>query len=231
MIITIDGPAGAGKSTVSQKVALKLGLNFLDTGALYRALAYSLDKNKVSPVPGDKLNKELKKMEVQLSDGLVLVNGTDVTKEIRSSYVDKIVSPYSALPRVRAHLLGLQRRQANYGKGIVAEGRDIGSVVFPKADVKVFLTASVEERAMRRYKERLAKGKAAIYDEILLTMKERDKIDSTREAAPLVKPEGAHLLDSSDMTEQQVVDEIVRIVMEKMADSNFTPEGSVQNVE
>jgi len=213
MIVAIDGPAGAGKSTVSKKVASKLGLNFLDTGALYRALAYSLDKNAVPPVSGDKLNEELKKLDVQLSDGAVLVNGIDVSKEIRSPHVDNIVSPYSTLPQLRAHLLDLQRRQALVGKGVVAEGRDIGSVVFPEADVKIFLTASAEERAMRRYKERLGKGEEAIYDDILLSVKERDRIDSTREAAPLVKPEGAYLIDSSDMSEEQVVDEIVRFAL------------------
>jgi cytidylate kinase len=212
LIIAIDGPAGAGKSTVSKKVASKLGLNYLDTGALYRALAYLLDKKGIPPVPGDKLNEELDIIGIQLSDNKVLVNGIDVSKEIRTPHVDKIVSPYSALSQLRARLLDLQRRQAFFGNGIVAEGRDIGSVVFPKADIKIFLTASAEERAMRRYKERLAKGESAIYDEILLSVKERDMIDSTREAAPLVKPEGACLIDSSNMSEQQVVDEIVSIV-------------------
>jgi len=213
LIVAIDGPAGAGKSTVSKKVASELGLNFLDTGALYRALAYSLDRIGIPPVPGDKLDEELKKLDVQLSGGAVFVNGADVSKEIRTPHVDNIVSPYSALSQLRAHLLDLQRRQALFGKGVVAEGRDIGSVVFPEADCKIFLTASAEERAMRRYKERLVKGEEPVYEEILSSVKERDRIDSTREAAPLVKPEGAYLLDSSDMTEQQVVDEIVRIAL------------------
>jgi cytidylate kinase len=213
MIIAIDGPAGAGKSTISKKVALKLDLNYLDTGALYRALAYSLDKNGTPPVPGDKLCEELNKLDVRFSGGKVIVNGEDVSEEIRTVHVDKIVSPYSALSQLRAHLLDLQRRQAFVGKGVVAEGRDIGSVVFPEAEIKIFLTASAEERAMRRYKERLAKGESAIYDEILLSVKERDRIDSTREAAPLTKPEGAYLIDSSFMSEQQVVDEIVSITI------------------
>ena len=220
MIVAIDGPAGAGKSTVSKKVASKLGLNFLDTGALYRALAYSLDKNETPPVPGDKLNDELQKSDVQLSGGKVFVNGLDISKEIRCPHVDKIVSPYSALPQLRTHLLDLQRRQALIGKGVVAEGRDIGSVVFPKADVKIFLTASAEERAMRRYKERVAKGEEAVYDEILSSVIERDRIDSTRETAPLVKPEGAYLVDSSCMTEEQVVDEIVSIALKVMGVQN-----------
>jgi len=216
MIIAIDGPAGAGKSTVSKKVASKLGLNFLDTGALYRALAYVLDKNGIPPVHGDKLKEELNRIDVQLSDGKVIVNGVDVSKEIRSPHVDRIVSPYSALLEVRACLLGLQRRQATYGNGVVAEGRDIGSVVFPEADVKVFLTATAEERAMRRYKERLAKGETAIYDEILLSVKERDTIDSTREFSPLLIADGAYEIDSSDMSEQQVIDKIVSIAKDIM---------------
>ncbi|MCL1875776.1 MAG: (d)CMP kinase [Synergistaceae bacterium] len=211
MIIAIDGPAGAGKSTVSKKVASKLGLNFLDTGALYRALAYALDVKGIPPVPGDEMGEELSKLEVELSGGMVYVNGADVSKQIRTPHADRIVSPYSALPQLRSHLLELQRRQALFGKGIVAEGRDIGSIVFPRADVKIFLTASAEERAMRRYRERLAKGEAAIYDEILLSVRERDRIDSTRDVAPLLKPEGSHLIDSSSMSEEQVVDEIVRI--------------------
>ena len=211
MIIAIDGPAGAGKSSVSKKVASSLGLNFLDTGALYRALAYALDSAGIPPVPGEKLDEELRKLEVKLSDGKVYVNEMDVSKEIRTPHADSIVSPYSALSQLRAYLLDTQRRQALYGKGVVAEGRDIGSVVFPNADVKIFLTASPEDRAMRRYKERLAKGETAVYDEILLSVKERDRIDSTRETAPLVKPDDAHLIDSSNMTEQQVVDEIVRL--------------------
>ncbi|MCL2147082.1 MAG: (d)CMP kinase [Synergistaceae bacterium] len=211
MIIAIDGPAGAGKSSISKKVASKLGLNYLDTGALYRALAYALDVNGTPPAQGDRLNEELKKLDVQLVDGMVIVNGTDVSKEIRTPHVDKIVSPYSALSQLRERLLDLQRRQAFLGKGIVAEGRDIGSVVFPEADIKIFLTASPEERAMRRYKERLARGESAIYEEVLQIVKERDRIDSTREAAPLVKPEGAYLIDSSFMSEQQVVDEIIGI--------------------
>ena len=211
MIIAIDGPAGAGKSTISKKVASRLGLNYLDTGALYRALAYALDANGTPPALSDKLNEELKKLDVQLVDGKVIVNGADVSKEIRTPSADKIVSPYSALSPLRAHLLDMQRRQAFLGKGIVAEGRDIGSVVFPEADIKIFLTASPEERAMRRYKERLAKGEIAIYEEVLLSVKERDRIDSTREVAPLIKPEGAYLIDSTFMSEQQVVDEIVSI--------------------
>jgi cytidylate kinase len=224
MIIAIDGPAGAGKSTISKKVASELGLNFLDTGALYRALAYALDANGIPPVSGDKLNEELTKLDVQLAGGMVKVNGIDVSAEIRTPHVDKIVSPYSALSQLRAHLLDLQRRQAFWGKGIVAEGRDIGSVVFPEADIKIFLTASPEERAMRRYKERLAKGENAMYDEVLKSVKERDRIDSTREVAPLTKPEEAYLIDSSFMSEQQVVDMIVSITIKKV---NSDLEGSV----
>lgn len=210
MILTIDGPAGAGKSTVSKKVASRLGLNFLDTGALYRALAWALCKMKVAPAECAKMNEALQKIDVELADGKVLVNGDDVSSKIRTSEVDKIVSPYSAIASVRARLLGLQRRQTEKG-GLVAEGRDLGSVVFPNADVKIFLTASAEERATRRYKERVTKGESPDYGEILASVIERDRIDSTREIAPLKKPEGAHVVDSSSMPEPQVVEEIVRI--------------------
>jgi len=220
MIIAIDGPAGAGKSSVSKKVASALGLNFLDSGALYRALAYFLDKNGVPPVLGDELNEELINVEVKLSDGKVIVNGDDVSIEIRTPHVDNIVSLYSALPQVRARLLGLQRDQPSFGKGIVAEGRDMGSVVFPNADVKIFLTASAEERAMRRFKERLAKGETPVYEKILLGVKERDTIDSTREVSPLLIADGAHEIDTSDMTEQQVVEKIISIAKEKTGHSD-----------
>lgn len=218
MILTIDGPAGAGKSTVAKKVAARLGLNFLDTGALYRAVAWALSERNISPDMD--LSAALAKIDVRLDDGKVFVNGEDVSLKIRTPEIDRIVSPYSALPQVRQRLLGIQREQNIPGKkGLVAEGRDVGSAVFPDADVKIFLTAGAEERANRRYKERIARGEAPDYTEILASVIERDRIDSSRDVAPLTKPDGAHVVDSSNLTEQQVIGIIVGLAEENLRNS------------
>ena len=139
-VIAIDGPAGAGKSTVARLVAAKLGINYLDTGALYRALAYFLDSISVPPVEGEALNKALFDVNVAINGKTVLLNGNDISDLIRTPAVDKIASLYSALPSVREKLLSIQRDQVLKG-GLVADGRDMGTVVFPFAPVKIFLTA------------------------------------------------------------------------------------------
>ena len=207
-VITIDGPAGAGKSSVAKDIARELGINYLDTGAIYRATALILAEAEIKPGDDEYMREALSKIRVELKGGKVLVNDFDVSGEIRTPEVDELSSVYSALPAVREALLGLQREQQKHGS-IVAEGRDVGSVVFPNALVKFFLTASPEARAKRRYSERISKGKPADYDEILAAIVERDKHDSTRETAPLTVPEGAIILDTSDMTEQQVTQFII----------------------
>ena len=156
-VITIDGPAGAGKSSVAKDVARELGINYLDTGAIYRAIALLLAKSEVSPDNEEFLREALSEIRVELKDGRVLVNDFDVSGEIRTPEVDELASVYSAVPAVREALLGLQQEQEKHGS-IVAEGRDVGSVVFPKARVKFFITASPEARARRRYLERISKG-------------------------------------------------------------------------
>ena len=210
-VITIDGPAGAGKSSVAKDIARELGINYLDTGAIYRATALILAEAEIKPGDDEYMREALSKIRVELKGGKVLVNDFDVSGEIRTPEVDELSSVYSALPVVRQALLGLQREQQKHGS-IVAEGRDVGSVVFPNALVKFFLTASPEARAKRRYSERISKGKPADYDEILAAIVERDKHDSTRETAPLTVPEGAIILDTSDMTEQQVTEFIINHV-------------------
>ena len=210
-VITIDGPAGAGKSSVAKDIARELGINYLDTGAIYRAIALILAEAEIKPSDDEYLREALGKIRVELKGGKVLVNDFDVSGEIRTPEVDELASVYSALPIVRKALLGLQQEQEKHGS-IVAEGRDVGSVVFPNALVKFFLTASPEARAKRRYSERVSKGKSANYDEILAAIVERDKNDSTRETAPLTVPEGAVYLDTSDMTEQQVTQFIIEHV-------------------
>ena len=212
-VITIDGPAGAGKSSVAKRVAQSLGIKYLDTGAIYRAIALILAKSEIKPDNEEYLREALSEIKIELGENSVLVNGFDVSGEIRTSEVDELASIYSALPVVREALLGLQQDQEKYGS-IVAEGRDVGSVVFPKASAKFFLTASPEARAKRRYLERVNKGKPANYDEILQSIKHRDKNDSQRELAPLSIPEGATYLDTSDMTEDEAVNFIIHHVNE-----------------
>lgn len=212
-VITIDGPAGAGKSSVAKRVAQSLGIKYLDTGAIYRAIALILAKSEIKPDNEEYLREALSEIKIELGENSVLVNGFDVSGEIRTSEVDELASIYSALPVVREALLGLQQDQEKYGS-IVAEGRDVGSVVFPKASAKFFLTASPEARAKRRYLERVNKGKPADYDEILQSIKHRDKNDSQRELAPLSIPEGATYLDTSDMTEDEAVNFIIHHVNE-----------------
>ncbi len=212
LLITIDGPAGAGKSTVAKIAAQKLGLPSLDTGAIYRAVTWWLKAANIAPQETVKLEAALKGISVSLSLEGLSVNGRDVTAEIRTSDVDEAVSSYSALKPVRDALLGLQREQAS--KGLVADGRDMGTVVFPDADLKIFLTADAEERAKRRYKERLDRGEKAEYQEILKYVNERDHYDMNREIAPLSPAPGCVILDSTNMSIEQVTDIIVCLAKE-----------------
>lgn len=217
-VITIDGPAGAGKSSAAKDTARELGIKYLDTGAIYRAIALILAKSEISPDNDKYLREALSEIKIVLRGDKVLVNDFDVSGEIRTPEVDELSSLYSAVPAVREALLGLQQEQKNYGS-IIAEGRDVGSVVFPDAKVKFFITASPEVRAKRRYDERIAKGKSADYDEILRAIKERDINDSTRKTAPLSIPEGAIYLDTSDMTEKEAVKFIVNHVREVLPEN------------
>ena len=215
-VITIDGPAGAGKSSVSKSAAKELGIKYLDTGAIYRAIALILAKSEVKPDNDEYLREALSEIKIILRDNKVLVNDFDVSSEIRTPEVDELASIYSAVPAIREALLGLQQKQKDYGS-IIAEGRDVGSVVFPDALVKFFITASPEVRAKRRYDERISKGREANYDEILRAIRERDINDSTRKTAPLSIPEGAIYLDTSDMTEKETVSFIVNHVREVLS--------------
>lgn len=214
-IVVLDGPAGAGKSTVARMLARELELPFLDTGALYRAVAYWLHRQKVPPEETPDLESRVLSLGVRLEGERVLVGQEDVTAAIRTEAVDRIVSLYAALPSVRRGLLELQRSQAE--QGLVAEGRDMASVVFPRADVKVYLTASPQVRARRRHEERLAAGQASDYEAILRQVEERDRIDSSRECAPLRVDEGALVVDTSDLSLPEVVDRLRRAVEGRVA--------------
>jgi cytidylate kinase len=211
-IITIDGPAGAGKSTVSKTLAKKLNYIYLDTGALYRALAYKTLKLKISLDDVSALANLCSSTTVVLKniDGQmkVSVDGEDVEEKIRTEEVGLAASKISTFAVVRERLLNLQREAGAQG-GIVAEGRDMGSVVFPHADYKFFLDAKLEERIKRRYEELLDKGASVEYKTIQKDMFTRDKQDKQREIAPLKAPDGAIIIDSDNLSAVEVVDKII----------------------
>jgi cytidylate kinase len=206
-VIVIDGPAGAGKSSAAREAASRLGLPFLDTGAIYRAITLVMLRADIPPRDGPALRGALRDFRVSFRGSRVIVGGEDVSEAIRAREIDDNVSPYSALPVVRDALMDIQRNQA--GDGLVAEGRDMGTVVFPDANLKIFLTASEEARAKRRFDERAAKGEPADYDEILTAIRKRDKIDSGRDVAPMKPAYDAIIFDTTDFTLEQVIEMIV----------------------
>lgn len=209
--IAIDGPAGAGKSTVAKRVAKELGFVYVDTGAMYRALAVYFLKQGLKPEETEKIAAACKKAEVTIGyeDGIqqVYLNGENVTGLLRTEAVGNMASVSSAIKEVRAQLLELQRELART-KDVVMDGRDIGTNILPNADVKVYLTASVETRAMRRYLELQEKGVSCDLQEIAHDIEERDTRDMNREIAPLKQAEDAVYLDSSDMSIEEVVSAI-----------------------
>ncbi|MBN1474908.1 MAG: (d)CMP kinase [Syntrophaceae bacterium] len=218
MIITIDGPAGAGKSTVSKALAEELGYLYLDTGSLYRALAYKALENKIPIDDEAALVNLCSRTEVDLKNVggkmKVYLDGEDVGAKIRTQEVGSAASKISAYATVRQYLLSLQRRAGDQG-GIVAEGRDMGSVVFPDADYKFYLDANTDERIKRRLTELLSKGTSAEYQNVQKEMIARDQQDSKRQHSPLKVPEKAIIIDSTVLSPAQVVDEILKYVSTK----------------
>jgi len=212
LVITIDGPAGAGKSTVSKILAKKLNYIYLDTGALYRGLAYKALKFKISLDNVSALTDLCSSTTVVLKniDGRmkIYVDGEDVEEKIRTEEVGLAASKISTFAVVRERLLNLQREAGAEG-GIVAEGRDMGSIVFPHADYKFYLDAKLEERIKRRYEELLVKGNLAEYKSIQKDMCARDKQDKQREIAPLKAPDDAIMIDSDNLSAAEVVDKII----------------------
>ena len=206
--IAIDGPAGAGKSTIAKLVAKEKGYIYVDTGAMYRGLAIHFLKKGIQPDEKEKIIDACKDAEVSIGyeDGAqqIYLNGENITSMLREEAVGNMASISSAVPEVRAKLLDLQRNLAKE-KDVVMDGRDIGTHVLPNADVKIYLTSSVECRANRRFKELTEKGIACNYDEIAQDIQERDTRDMNREIAPLKKADDAVLVDSSDMTIEEVV--------------------------
>ena len=218
MIITIDGPGGAGKSTVSKMLAKKLGYIYLDTGSLYRALAYKALRDKIILDDMDSLNSLCSNISIVLrniDDQMkVYVDGEDVGDKIRTEEIGLTASKISAFPIVRQRLLDLQR-EAGAAGGIVTEGRDMGSVVFPHADYKFYLDADVEERIKRRHKELLNKGNPSEFQSIQKDMLARDKQDSKREIAPLKPTSSSIIIDSTKLSVLEVVEKIIRQMCNK----------------
>lgn len=212
--IAIDGPAGAGKSTIAKRIAKELGYVYVDTGAMYRALAIHFLKEGLKPEDIEEIKKACKTAVVtlQYEDGVqqVYLNGENVTGMLRQEEVGNMASVSSAIPEVRAQLLELQRDLAK-AQDVVMDGRDIGTNILPNADVKVYLTASVEERARRRYMELQEKGVDCNLEEIAHDIEERDYRDMNREIAPLKQAEDATFVDSSDMSIDEVVQTIVNL--------------------
>ena len=212
--IAIDGPAGAGKSTIAKLVAKELGFIYVDTGAMYRGLAVHFLKKGIVPGEVEKIEAacEDAKVELGYENGVqqVYLNGENITSQLREEAVGNMASVSSAVPAVRAKLLDLQRNLAKE-KDVVMDGRDIGTNVLPHADVKVYLTASVECRAMRRFKELEEKGEACDFEQIRQDIQERDERDMTREIAPLKQAEDATLIDSSEMGIDDVVKAIIAL--------------------
>lgn len=212
--VAIDGPAGAGKSTIAKLVAKEKGYVYVDTGAMYRGLAIHFLENGIEAEEKEKIAEACKDADVTIryEDGQqqVYLNGKNITAKLREEAVGNMASKSSAIPEVRGKLLELQRELARK-EDVIMDGRDIGTCVLPDADVKVFLTASVETRAKRRYDELVEKGVACDLEEIARDIAERDERDSTREIAPLKQAEDAVLIDSSYMTIEEVVAAIVKL--------------------
>lgn len=224
--IALDGPSGAGKSTVAKAMAKRLGIVYVDTGAMYRTIGLYVRRKEVSPDDAEAVAALLPeiKLEIRFQNGEqhILLCGEDVGDKIRTPEMSMYASKVSAIGAVRSFLLNTQRDMAK-STPVVMDGRDIGTVIFPDAEVKIFLTASVEARAKRRYLELEAKGISTTYEDVLKDMTERDKNDSTRAIAPAVAAPDAVLLDSSDLTLEEVISKAVEIVDDKIGQNKEPP--------
>ena len=218
--IAIEGPAGAGKSTIAKRLAKELGYYYVDTGAIYRTVAYFMDLLCVAPKDVDGISRYIDELTIDIEydeDGLqhMIMNGMDVTDDIRTPDISQKASLVSAHAVVRQMLLDMQRDLARK-HNVIMDGRDIGTVVLPRADVKIFLTASAEVRAQRRFQEQQAKGSKDSYEKTLAAIKQRDLQDSTRAIAPLKQAKDAILVDTSELDIEGAVAAIRQIIAEKV---------------
>ena len=212
--IAIDGPGGAGKSTIAKMVAEKMNMEYIDTGAMYRAIGWMFAKNNVNTEDSAEVQDVLDHTAIDFDNGKIFLNGEDISGEIRTPEISKAASVCSKLPEVRSKLVALQREIAE-GKSVVMDGRDIGTNVLPNAEVKIFLTADPMVRAKRRYDQLLESGKEADLNSIFEDIKERDYQDTHRAAAPLKQAEDAVLLDTSELDFEQSLAAMKKIIAEK----------------
>ena len=218
-VVAIDGPAGTGKGTVAKIVAERLNLIYIDTGAMYRAVCVKALRNNIEPEEIEKIEKILKNISIKINkkDGKqqVLLDGEDVTEEIRTPLVDSYVAKFAAIKQVREKMTPLQREMRSEGN-IIMEGRDITTVVFPDAEVKIYLDAEIEERAKRRYKQNIEKGINCTYEEVLKSIKERHILETTRKIAPLRQADDAAYLDTTKLSIEEVVQRVIEIINERI---------------
>ncbi|MCO6047022.1 (d)CMP kinase [Aeoliella sp. ICT_H6.2] len=213
MIVTIDGPAGAGKSSAAKALAKRLGFHFLDTGAMYRAVVHAALERGVDLDDAEALEQVAASLDIQLTDDAVLVDGQDVTRVIRTQDITTATRYAADHPGIRARLVELQRAAAE-GQNFVTEGRDQGSIVFPHAECKIFLTASERVRAERRYHDLTARGEQLTFEEVLEKQQQRDQRDASRPVGALIKARDAVVLDTDGMSAEEVVDRLHEIVMQ-----------------
>lgn len=218
--IALDGPAGAGKSSIAKRAAKALDYIYVDTGALYRTIGLAATRSNVEPKPSKEVNELLSEIKVDLTfndkgEQIVLLNGEDVSGEIRTPEASMTASKISAVPSVREYLLDLQRNMAK-AHNVIMDGRDIGTVVLPDAQIKIFLTASPEARAKRRYKELCEKGMDVKYEDVLSDVIQRDYNDTHRDVAPLKPAEDSITVDTTELDFEQSVDKIISVIKENI---------------
>ncbi len=218
-VVAIDGPAGSGKGTITKLIAEKRNLVAIDTGAMYRCVTLDCLNKGIEPNNIEGIKSILENINIELTkvngEQKVFLNGEDVSREIREPRVNEAVSPFSAIKEVRDKMTPMQKKMAEK-QDIIMEGRDIGTVVFPNADVKIFLDVSLEESARRRYKQNIENGIETTYENELEKLKQRNKYDSERDVVPFVKADDAIVVDSTNMSIDEVVETILKIIDEKL---------------